>query len=623
MVSVMSSSRFRMRPYLLCALTLLGLTASLPVRAPQAESAAFEPELAMVDRVPIFRKNGLLWKYGLDYQPIGRQPLVQDFARLHVTAERSIFAWTPRETETPPVDRVRIALKSGGGAVIVPFLSDRDGRTVLLAGLDGKGDCAGLTDGIGGIEDLGAAFGVEDDEIYRYFGQAVTCQTGWQAEDGNRSAIVLETPVEDISAIGLLTVGGAGSTVEVGELAAGHAGAPEAQRIGVTVTSAYEKSEPGISKLFLLRGKDGPAEEIAPVEPGRFEIDRGDIGDLPFQLWADDYGGPHYPEQGAWLDPKSLPASMSIRIRPDYDVVPDRKPEDSKRTHRPHRLRIWNGASNKPTQEYEGLTFTNNYGNADRDRFPENVNNCFRAVYFGGSHAETVQTRIWQKAGIIAEPLLEREIGRCVEILTFARETHTPENFVDYAREFVEDFGVDAVVVQLYSSNVCWMHDHASARKRGLRHLRRWRIVNGKPIPPDEAEAEAPDDEEKVAPCDFSVETPGKVERRMMRKMHDMDAYISSLDDQLVKTVFFDWREELIGRDSVTNNLKQLCAEFELNCQFVARPDEMYLPKDIGRYTRNLFWYEHDSHPNHRGNVLIADGLFKALLPIARKNSAN
>jgi hypothetical protein len=151
--------------------------------------------------------------------------------------------------------------------------------------------------------------------------------------------------------------------------------------------------------------------------------------------------------------------------------VTPRVPNDSGAVYESHVRLLWPGLGDP--QEYDSVTFTNNFGYIDRDRFVDNPDGCLRIVHLGSSHAVALQVRPFEKHNLLLEEELAVRLGRCVEVLHAGRDNgDIGANYAslrDYAARFSPDFVVIETSLsligqlhpELLRAGWGWDHDHS------------------------------------------------------------------------------------------------------------------------------------------------------------------
>jgi hypothetical protein len=87
----------------------------------------------------------------------------------------------------------------------------------------------------------------------------------------------------------------------------------------------------------------------------------------------------------------------------------------------PHSRQRWAGYPTVP-QEYESITFSNNDGHVDADRFGDNPDGCLRLAFVGSSFSVALQVTVGEKYNTLLEEDLGIKLGRCVEALSMGRD---------------------------------------------------------------------------------------------------------------------------------------------------------------------------------------------------------
>ena len=162
---------------------------------------------------------------------------------------------------------------------------------------------------------------------------------------------------------------------------------------------------------------------------GRFSFP-GVAPDVPVCLAASYLHRDHYSTRGRWLVPADGTGELVVDVTPRY-VNRDQHPSDLKGSiykhdnsvfadaYEPHRRVLWLGYGK--VQEYEGLSFANNHGHLDCDRFFDNPDRCFRIVHLGSSHTVAMQVRLFEKTNFLLEAELGVRLGRPVEVISLGR----------------------------------------------------------------------------------------------------------------------------------------------------------------------------------------------------------
>lgn len=567
---------------------------------------------SLVDEVPSHRKPGLLVRIGLDaYSQLegDRERAVH----LVVGQQNALFAIAPARNAAVAFDAIEVVASASAGLAVWPFVLDNDGRLVRFAPLEELEACRALD------ADASVA-AVEFDE--RLSGRFVLSEV--ECRELDTSAVPHRGSITGSGAVALLglwtsTDSGSGTVdverlalVDTGEALDAHAPL-HVEVVGLEQTVAWRSSDvdddQGIAEVVILAA-DGTTR-VAPVIHGAAEVPVADlIG--PVRVSIDDNGLLHHPLQGPWIDLSTSTRSLLIDATAEFEPT-DRPPPDISRTNGSHVLSTWVGAQKMERQEYEGLTFRNNNGEADRDRAREGA--CRRVAFLGGSFVEAVQTRVDQKPGILAEALLATRGLGCVEVFTVAGDTFTVENHLGNARVLVDDFGVDVLIFSVSALEVCRMDDLVYSDGSGVDPTTpvRWRYVDGVVLEPlSRREATLV---EKVPGfrisnhCNFStLAGADTVEESVVAKLSALKDLIEAFGPG-VQVVFTNVKDAMLDRGDHADGLVELCTGAGLDCSPIEVPSGYVAPVPVTDATSYLYRYEYDAHPNVRANQLIATHL--------------
>jgi len=579
----------------------------------------------LVDAVSGYTKPGLLVRGGLDYVPMFDDTGAQVAARLVFRNDQAMFAVLPQPSGTVDFDQIQlagIAMEGGATARVWPFVvvdhtltafADEEDLnhcvTAVEAGLDVES--FGLSSQLGEhlVSSTGSCLALNQSEGIRIG------QMGTRWSEVKAFGVLFELsdfdPSREIAAtLEWLALGD--STQPLDEAT----GEPftitiESFALALASRTADPDDDASLAELHVLTS-DGTASVVSAISPGIFELNSEAVSGW-VKLWFADYGLQHYARQGPWLDLTRLTRDLVIDLSPEYELS-DEPPLPSNRSSRPHDLGTWNGSRSMARQEYQGLTFTNNDGQADRDRLAEPSNDCTRVGYLGGSFVEALQTRVDQKPGIIAESLLWAEAGTCVEVLTVAQDTFTVENHYANARHLVEDLGVELLIFSISNLELCRMDDLVYANSNGVDPTTpvRWRLVDGEIIEPvsrrNALDFDADPAYQIRERCDFGglADSEGAVEASIMEKLNALVSEIGAFGGG-TPVVFVNVKDVVLGIDQAADGVERLCNTVGLDCWRLLVDGPSMKPDELADdFNQHLLRYAGDGHPTVQANQVIA-----------------
>src|SRR5262249_36687283 len=134
-----------------------------------------------------------------------------------------------------------------------------------------------------------------------------------------------------------------------------------------------------------------------------------------------------YSTLGRWFMPSNAPVTIDLAPHPwlgkisekEVDVKASYPVEEQGLTYyryAPHRKTLVTGRG------ADQVSFTNNWGFPDRDRFVDNRDGSLRILHVGSSPILSIQVRPFEKYNMLLEEELGLRTGRCVEVLTAGRD---------------------------------------------------------------------------------------------------------------------------------------------------------------------------------------------------------
>jgi hypothetical protein len=219
--------------------------------------------------------------------------------------------------------------------------------------------------------------------------------------------------------------------------------------------------------ISLLTDKGEQVEQQLSLDNTfRFE---GIQADQPVSLRFRHNKRDYYSNLGRWLSNDGDRNDLRVDLAPLY-TNPDGHPADATKAkfvtprvpstvaaiYEPHARQVWPG--NTTPQEYDSITFTNNMGFLDRDRFFDNPDNCLRIVHLGSSHAVALQVRPFEKYNIVMEQELGVRLQRCVEVISAGRDNGDVGSNYPRVRDYAVKFKPDAILFENGSTLVMQLH---------------------------------------------------------------------------------------------------------------------------------------------------------------------
>ncbi|MEP1231316.1 MAG: hypothetical protein ABJG88_11625 [Litorimonas sp.] len=616
-------------------LTLTACQAKQPNSSAKYSAERGQSVIAFTDAVPIFRKNGIFWKYGANHNSILSSPIAQDHAKFELYQDKGAVIWTPNVGPISPTSYAYFDASIAENLKITPFVNIGD--TLYLMVQNNSDDICSLTAGtdtpISNDDDknqdaaIDALFGFNakiSPRLFKYFGKTVHCITLDKTQNG-AWMMPLETSTSP-TAMGFFFTGKKGQVIQLKNF---HLGTNlPAQSDGDIQVKLHQTLDGKTPEQLHLLTHDGVRSVLTSETSGQFTLPRSRVQGGPFRLWADDNTLAVFPSQGEWIDPAVLTDHLSIKQSAEFPINEAKKNRRSnKRKRTSHKLSVWSGSSGLvKIQEYEGLTFTNNLGYADRDRAEDNTNNCLRGVIFGGSYVEAAQTKIVEKPAIMTEALAAQKFNRCVEFFSYAKSLGRAENYVNDAKELIRKFGMNFVVFSTSRNELCSHIDdyYIQRNGRGLMTPKDWRIVNGvliPPVPKDKAETFKPNKEAAKAAienCRYDASTISEISKEPLKKMQQIETLLKAENKDL-QVLFFNFKDVLAKNVEIAQTIQRHCKDYDLQCHKLSTPYKYEFDEPNDRFSPHLYRYKQDAHPNVRANQYIAQGLTDMLVQVYDK----
>jgi hypothetical protein len=464
------------------------LAATLPAPTPEEIASLFAPgpkpllpAWSLLDHVSLYQRSGFVENYGADFRERRSRPVAIDRSVLHVNHERAWLMWSPDRTPAgadaemlevafagavPPKGTLTVGLLLHSGEV---FLFRHEFAPPPPAG----GDAAQLppyfpADFMTAVSRSPALFalGRKDDRLRARLPAALRDLLG---KNGDRA----------VRCWFLCMAGAAGSDVSLDHVSLLHPA--EASSAGATVHLAGTVRgdyTAGSEVVAVLESGTELRQKLA--DGGKFALENVPA-DMPVSLRVEHRKQEYFATAGRWFMPGGDRTDLVIDMSPVYENPDKHMPDPKERffhtENRPgiaemfavHSRRIWNGYEQFP-QEFQGLSFHNNLGHNDRDRFYDNPDGCFRIVHLGSSHANACQLRHYDKYNIILEAELGVRLGRPVEVISLGR--NNGDVAANYPRlcEFAVKFNPDVILFENCTALMMQLTPELLRRKFGYDH---------------------------------------------------------------------------------------------------------------------------------------------------------
>ena len=245
----------------------------------------------------------------------------------------------------------------------------------------------------------------------------------------------------------------------------------------ITLFGSLSGTPQPAGSVVKLLGVDGTVRTSPISTSNSFvfqDVQAGQAVSIRFNADGQDY----FADQGRWIVPKDDMA-LVIHVEPLYVNNDSHKPDPSVREfHYPgssdnpgdalyaqHARLHWNGAS--AIQQFDSITFTNNWGYVDRDRFADNFDGCYRVVHLGSSHAVSLQVPVADKYNLLLEEELGLKLNRCVEVLSAGRDNGDIGANFPSVRDYAIRFSPDIVLLEIQAALLMQLDPVLSRQKLG------------------------------------------------------------------------------------------------------------------------------------------------------------
>ena len=394
----------------------------------KSEAAMHEPVVAFFDGVGPYRKNGLLEEYGLDLRERRSGPIKVSEADLEIKLNDAWAIWSPDFSPAQGATDLMIDFQNfpSVGTISVGLLLE--GRQGVVFSYDAGRRANG---------DPSFPASAPPNDIVM---AAASLRTGMFRRSGGQLLAALPDDVREYlqssgdRAIGHWFVRVQGASGEIIRI----------RSIALT-TPRSGPAEPGVTLSGVVKPFDGkPGTEIELVDEHgrrRHEVLSADglftfVGvdsQIPVSLRVRRLELLDFSTLGRWFVPDHSRLDLVVEPAPTYvntdNHAPDmttatqvysRQPSPYAAIYEPHTRIHWPGSGK--VQEFDSISFTNNVGYVDRDRFEDNPDHCVRIATTGGSENVALQVQPMQKYNILMEEDLGILLDKCVEVFSAARE---------------------------------------------------------------------------------------------------------------------------------------------------------------------------------------------------------
>jgi len=619
------------------------------------------PVISMLDRVGLYQKNGTVEIYGADYRPRMAGPVRVRSTEIRMGSPRAQLIWAPDHATAAGATEIRLRYRTTvpGKAVIRVGLVYKDGTTsIFVAGPRGEGTSAPAVSGFppgyasflanGGTEiplvarDPATLSGVLPRELHdklaasaqhaiRYFFIDITDRAG---------------TIHDIESLGLY---------------AGAAASPREKVL--SLAGRVINANLGLGREITLITENGTQSRQNVGTDGRFRFEGIPAG-TPVSLRFRYDGMDSYAMLGRWFWLEADRDDIVVDARPRFVNETGKpppatgatsqgtsSPEDHQNVLAPHTRLVWPGHPTMPLQEYDALTFANNHGYLDRDRFYDNPDGCFRAVHLGSSLSNAQQVPVFQKYNIVMESELGVKLGRCVEVISAGRDNGDIASNYRRLKFYAAKFQPDVVLLENGNSLMMQMQPELLRRYLGVDP--EFSMLDGFDYGKDGKlvfREMSPNWPMHAGKPDFSPIGPGialtsvlmvpfaqmpDVGRAAYKKLADVMSLIRSefprirfilhtgLDQAVCaqnndcdrQQALPDGRTVRMGGAVLIANLSQFCREQKLDCVNPVIPQE-------NRTAGASVTFKYDSHYSPAGHQWLAASLTDAIIQVMKRRPA-
>ncbi|MBN9439505.1 hypothetical protein [Bosea sp. (in: a-proteobacteria)] len=414
------------------------------------------PVLALIDRVGLERKGGLYENYGLDVRPRRAGPISLLATELVVREEQSILIWRPTANPARPPNAIEIA-----------FHDAMPAKGTLTIGLElASGEVVRFAHGFSSDNAPGAAPANLPADIASYFAAGDASI----ALQRNNDRLVAALPPKLAEALGrpdgkqqvkawfLILSGMSGTTLSLTQ-AALLAPLPPAETVTLRGRVTNVAIERGASVEII--DESNRRRTVGLSASGEFML-AGVDARRPISVRYKHQNQLYFSRLGRWFEPVLDRNDLEIAVAPAFSNPTGAKPDvrlsslkfgtDAELASRYvlHSRQRWVGYDHA-AQEYDSVTFSNNLGHIDIDRFSGRPDSCVRVAFAGSSFSVALQVNRSDKYNILLEEELGLRLGRCVEAIVVGRDNGDPGALYPRLKHVVKDLKPDMLLIEISS----------------------------------------------------------------------------------------------------------------------------------------------------------------------------
>jgi len=423
---------------------------------------------SLFDSVGHQHKNGLVEIYGANLRHRQAGPIRVGFTELHVTHDQSHVSWMPDYSPAAGASHILIQFEGDvpKNGTLAVYLQTRNGGKFLFGKrlgqpakkLQSKALPPLIPDELAqwqGMSPTGTLNKSGGDTLVAELPQQLLAELSSASDDQIivRLGLIVDRTGQDIVKVKRLALVKFSDTPK-----------PELVSIGGKLRETAFM--PGARMQLLM--ENGVSREQQLSVDGGFNFDSIPIGSV-ISLRFHHNGRFYYSSLGRWVAASSNRSNVDVSTKPLFQNPEGRAPDPSKAKfitprqpstvaaiYESHARQAWPGLGT--LQEFDSITFTNNYGFIDRDRFFDNPDGCMRYVHLGSSHAVALQVRPFEKYNIELESELSIRHQKCVEVISAGRDNGDIGSNYPRIRDYALHFKPDAVLLENSSSLVMQLH---------------------------------------------------------------------------------------------------------------------------------------------------------------------
>jgi hypothetical protein len=426
--------------------------------APAHASPDLVPAVALFDRTSLYSKGDRIEIYGADLKQTRSGPILIGESILKIEQPRAVVVWWPRHSNADKATHVRIRLAKAnraehGTLSLVVKLKDQQAFRFTAK----LGDPAPPAQAQPMLNPLASDIAMLLDEADRPQSMIRTGSDFLAELSPEARAQIAKLGADAIEVLALELNDAAGNDVSFSEVSFVRPRSAAGKR--VTLSGSLLAPAQRAGSVVKLLGTDGKVRTSPVSASNSFVFRNVQVGQpvsIRFNLDDQDY----FADQGRWLVPEDN-MTLAIHVEPAYVNDDGHMPDPSKREfhyfasadnpgasiYSPHARLHWNGAA--AIQEFDSITFTNNWGYVDRDRFADNSDGCYRVVHLGSSHTVSLQVPVAQKYNLLMEEELGLKLNRCVEVVSAGRDNGDIGANYPTIRNYAVRFKPDIVMIEI------------------------------------------------------------------------------------------------------------------------------------------------------------------------------